>query len=62
MTTKPSISVPLLPKPHVRQQHVRIDPQEIARRMTQQRQAMARMLSWLDQCPTPPDRASGHSR
>ena len=26
----------------------------IARRMAEQRQAMARMVSWLDQCPSPP--------
>lgn len=46
----------------VREQHVRIDPQEIARRMTEQRQAMARMISWLDQCPAPPRRPPGHAR
>jgi hypothetical protein len=41
---------------------VRIDPEEITRRMTEQRQAMARMVSWLDQCPTPPERGPAHGR
>ena len=43
-------------------QELRVDSDEIPRRMDQQRQAMARMVSWLDQWPSPPGGRPGRAR
>jgi hypothetical protein len=43
-------------------QELRGEPEEIWRRMNQQRQAMARMVSWLDQCPWPRGRSPERCR
>jgi hypothetical protein len=45
-----------------RRQQLRVDPQEIARRMKEQQQALSRMVSWLDQCPSPPGPRPGRGR
>jgi hypothetical protein len=34
-------------------EEVRVDPAEIGRQMAEQRGRISRMMSWLDQCPTP---------
>src|SRR5690348_168388 len=43
-------------------QKTRSDPKDIERRMTEEWQVMARMVSWIDQYPPPPSARPGHRR
>jgi hypothetical protein len=43
------------------QRRVAVPPEEIHRRLKEQRRELGRLVSWLDQCPLPPE-GPGHVR